>query len=549
MRTRAFCLASLLLPLLAAAQQKPQIPAIGETIEVSLVNLDVFVTDKTGKRVHGLTKDDFEILENGARQPITNFAEYAGEVAPAQPTVPQAAPSVTAVPRQKRTIVVFVERFSLPNYRTDPFFDSVKKLLHDAIRPGDRAMVVTWNRGVLLTQQEFTDSLPALDHALDTVAKLSSRPMQDLRSDMRWSIEFARSFDDQAAAAGLSSNGNGIADMEMDAYAQLERMSQLQMVRTLNAVIRVIAADEGKKIMLLVTHRLSREAGAETYHGNMRNTDGGIPLEKRAAMDMSTYIKSVDDTANANGVTMYPMFPEGLETTVTDSSESATVRNVDYQRLNNEMHALREIAEETGGLTASGTDAAKLLPRVGEDLDSYYSLAYRVRNTGADKARKIVVKTKDPSLVVRSRREFMEKSDVTRMEDRVIAALFGNPPSPGFPLHVDVGRPRARGREFTLPLTIHVPIGALTQLPDAGKYAGAFSVYFAWGGRLGGLSDTSHQTRNYTIPASEYEKARSEGHLTYQVELAVDRKTERLAFGVFDEISKEFALRLMNLRR
>src|SRR6266550_3973230 len=478
MRTRVFCIASLLLPLLASAQQKPPIPSIGETIEVSLVNLDVFVMDKTGQRVRGLKKDDFEILENGVKQPITNFAEYAGEAAAAPQTPETQAPSVlTPSTRQKRTIVVFVERFSLPNYRTDPFFDSIKKLLHNAIRPGDRAMVATWNRGVLLTQQEFTDSLPALDRALDTVAKLSSRPMQDVRNDMRWSIDFARSFDDQASSAGMSSNGNGIADMEMDAYAQLEKMSQVQMVRTLNAVVRTIAADEGKKIMLLVTHRLSREAGAETYHGNMRNTDFGIPLEKRAAMDMSTYLKSIDDTANANGVTMYPMFPEGLETTATDSSESATVRNVDYQTLNNEMHALREIAEETGGLTASGTDAARLLPRIGEDLDSYYSLAYRVRNTGADKARKIVVKTKDASLVVRSRREFMEKSDVTRMEDRVIAALFRNPPSPGFPLHVEVGRPRPRGKEFTLPLTIHIPISALTQLPERGQYAGAFSVY------------------------------------------------------------------------
>ncbi|HEX9502270.1 MAG TPA: VWA domain-containing protein, partial [Thermoanaerobaculia bacterium] len=382
MRARAFCIVSLLLPLLASAQQKPPVPSIGETIEVSLVNLDVFVTDKTGQRVRGLKKDDFEILENGSKQPITNFTEYAGEVTAAQQTPETPAPSVPApAPRQKRTLVVFVERFSLPSFRTDPFFASIKRLLHDAIRPGDRATIVTWNRGVLLTQQEFTDALPALDHALDAVAKLSSRPMTDLRSDMRWMIDFARSFDDQAAGAGTWTNGNGIADMEMDAYAQLEKFSQMQMVRTLNAVIRTIAADEGKKVMLLVTHRLSREAGAETYWGNMRD-QGPIPLEKRAAMDMSAALKSIDDTANANGVTMHPMFPEGLEATVTDSSEATALRSVDYQRLNNEMHALREIAEETGGLTAAGTDANRLLPRIGEDLDSYYSLAYRVRNTG-----------------------------------------------------------------------------------------------------------------------------------------------------------------------
>ena len=84
-----------LLPLLAFGEQKPPVPSIGETIEVSLVNLDVFVTDKTGQRVHGLTKDDFEILENGVRQPVTNFAEYTHEstLTLQTPATPVAAPA------------------------------------------------------------------------------------------------------------------------------------------------------------------------------------------------------------------------------------------------------------------------------------------------------------------------------------------------------------------------------------------------------------------------------------------------------------------------
>src|SRR5204863_3495201 len=77
MRMRTFYCAILMLPLAAAAQQKRPLPGIGETIEVSIVNVDVFVTDKAGHRVHGLTKDDFEIFENGVKQPITNFAEYS----------------------------------------------------------------------------------------------------------------------------------------------------------------------------------------------------------------------------------------------------------------------------------------------------------------------------------------------------------------------------------------------------------------------------------------------------------------------------------------
>ena len=43
-----------------------------EKIEVSVVNVDVNVTDH-GKPVHGLTRDDFEVFEDGALQPLTNF--------------------------------------------------------------------------------------------------------------------------------------------------------------------------------------------------------------------------------------------------------------------------------------------------------------------------------------------------------------------------------------------------------------------------------------------------------------------------------------------
>lgn len=56
-------------------------PRSNETIDVSIVNVDVFVTDRQGNCVRGLTAADFEIREDGRPQPITNFAEYAAEPA------------------------------------------------------------------------------------------------------------------------------------------------------------------------------------------------------------------------------------------------------------------------------------------------------------------------------------------------------------------------------------------------------------------------------------------------------------------------------------
>ena len=54
------------------------IAQISETIEVRVTNIDVVVTDKSGKRVMGLTRDEFEVFENGRAQALTNFYENVG---------------------------------------------------------------------------------------------------------------------------------------------------------------------------------------------------------------------------------------------------------------------------------------------------------------------------------------------------------------------------------------------------------------------------------------------------------------------------------------
>ena len=42
-------------------------------VDTALVNLNVVVTDRQGRRVSGLTREDFEVYEDGARQEITHF--------------------------------------------------------------------------------------------------------------------------------------------------------------------------------------------------------------------------------------------------------------------------------------------------------------------------------------------------------------------------------------------------------------------------------------------------------------------------------------------
>src|ERR1051325_921717 len=87
---------------------------VTESIDVRVVNVDVTVTSK-GAPVRGLTRDDFEIFEDGRPQKITNF--YSAE-APARAvvaTTPAAAPSTAAAPaaepdpRFPRQVLVLVD--------------------------------------------------------------------------------------------------------------------------------------------------------------------------------------------------------------------------------------------------------------------------------------------------------------------------------------------------------------------------------------------------------------------------------------------------------
>ncbi len=48
-------------------------------ISTALIQLDVVVTDKNGNLVSDLKPEDFEITENGERQPITGLTYFSGQ--------------------------------------------------------------------------------------------------------------------------------------------------------------------------------------------------------------------------------------------------------------------------------------------------------------------------------------------------------------------------------------------------------------------------------------------------------------------------------------
>src|ERR1043165_6595384 len=310
------------LPLFAAAPAENTLPRASESIEVSIVNLDVIVTDKRGHRIHGLSKDDFVVLEDGKPQAIPNFAAYAPEqkssVVDSKTTlnVPTTTPA-EAPKRQRRTSPIFIARFNLPADRARTIFDSMKKTLHDIVAPGDAVLVATWDLRTEV-KVDYTDDLKKVDAALDKIADDSSHVALDLLDNHLARLEEVRAFlqeaAEMAAGAGLGVDANSIdsaLQSEATDPAMREKARMRAKAAAINSFISTMANDDGRKVMFLMTRRFSQIAGGEYFYA----VSPGTPLDTYTRNEYSTYnlLEAIKATANAHNVTIYALYPLGLE--------------------------------------------------------------------------------------------------------------------------------------------------------------------------------------------------------------------------------------------
>lgn len=523
---------------LLAVDLSAQQPRVDETIEVSIVNVDVLVTDRQGRRVTGLTAADFELREEGKLQPISNFAEYTPAVSGAGASIEadREAAAAAAATRVPRTIVIFVEITSrLTPLHAKQMFDSLRSLVRDTVKPRDRVTIVSW-RNAMQVRQPYTDDVDVLEGVLSKLETELTRAMRDDAREVR-----RQQAENDADADAMQAGGMPAVSALLAAKRQYAQIRQKAV--GLEALMQSISGLEGKKIIFMAMRRFGVHAGAEYFGGE-------VPIEERSQLDTVKLRDSMIRTANAHGIALYPVYPPGL----TWEPDDASVRDVSGSDLDrgalankvmfNETTALQDLAAGTGGLMAWGAaNIAEMLPRVADDLESYYSLGYRSRATGKDVTRKIIVKTKNTAYVVRARRQFVEKSDDSLMKDRVIANLYDRIGGSTVNFDVGLGAPVKDGRNrWTLPLKLRIPIASLTLLQQGRQSAGEFSVYIVTGADVGVMSEVQRRAQPFQIPMADLQKAKS-SHFTFDFTLRIDQEADRVSVGLLDEVAKEFGLK------
>jgi hypothetical protein len=301
----------------------------------------------------------------------------------------------------------------------------------------------------------------------------------------------------------------------------------------------------------MATPRYGHHAGAQFY------SNGTVPFADQPMLDTTAERTALMRTANTLGVTIYPVNPIGLEWTAHPTVTEGPRANIfapemyevpkvrDNNVLLNETESLHQIAKVTGGLMAwGGKDIVKLLPRIEDDLDSYYSLGYRAMpgSKGGD----LEVTTKDRRYTVRTRRQFVVRDEKTRLDDELVANLFRPALDASIPLETRFGTPVRDGHLWNVPLKVRFPVSALTVLPNDGRMAGEFSIHFVTGTDFGVASRVEQLSQPFELRGDD-RVAPPGAMYSYDVTLKVQPRPGRVSIAVVDEIAKQRGMILVDL--
>jgi VWFA-related protein len=525
-RTLLFVLLAAALPL-SGTPQPAQPDNFGESLEVRIVNVDVVVRDKDGKPVPGLTAADFVLLENGKPQAITNFAEFR-ETAPEIGEAPGTVPAVATRPPQKRYIAFFVDRLNLrEKLNREEFFRGLRAFVDDSMREGDEAAVFVWGTS-LETRLPMTGDRAALTSAINRLED-EARLQIDYTDLERSELQFReQAWGGDPSAASM---------IEADRRNAAQRAFDLQQRKTyaINAALQSLAGLDGRRIMILATERFSKLPGLEYGYASTE-------------FNARKMIDSVVDEANASSVTVYGVFPRGLDRdamaqgagsydAASGTAAGGPVANP-YEQLQNQAETIDSIATRTGGTAALGGKlSAHSLDSAAQQLDNYYSLAYRP--SGDDRMRSIKVKVSRPGLEVLARSAIVDKPEKELAHDRMISrVLFGAGPS-AIPISVTQAAVKKKGlTTYTVPVEIKIPIAQLTTVPGTKGLDGKFRVMAVAAGPDGDVSEVSEKEQTFHIPAKEVEKAKT-GAFSYTLEIVVRDTSVRALVAVVDALDND----------
>jgi len=538
----------------AATGERPADELFVDRVEVHVVNVEVSVTGADGEPVHGLTRDDFRVLEDGEEVELTNFyaVESARRVVPAADSADGATASEELPPDQRLNLAVVVDNRNLSPAHRKRVLDQLRGELERVVRPGDLVMVAVLDP-LPRIEQTFTDRLEPVNAALDRLAR-STGGNAVLQTQVRQILRELSQGDALTAGPQLGGDENSPVqpiDYARHALSRLESylgQADYQMRRTFDGIAALVASLGGlpaRKAVLYVSEGLDTNPALDLYTAfvDIYGADAaelGInsPASAARPYDLSKELLEVTRAASANRVTFYTLDAFGSRSAlagpelggITPLAVSADVSSQD---------TLIELAAATGGSTMLNAGNVRgLLDVMANDHSDYYSLGYVSPRSRDGRYHRLDVRVAGaPRARVRHTEGYRGKDVQEEMADLTLSALVLDVATNPLDVRIELGAERAESKNrFVLPVLVKVPVAKLALVPEAAAHRGKLSVVVAVRDDDGGLSAPQRFEVPVDIPNAQLLNAMSR-EVGYGINLLVRGGAGKLAVGVRDEVA------------
>jgi VWFA-related protein len=434
----------------------------------SVVNVNVSITDREGKPVMNLTKDDFLVYEDGKPQKLIGCdpQHLGGEVLPPlnQPKLierppadqPKTAPEpkpieriTDATARDHRLIAMLFDLSSMQPSEQFRAFDAAIRFLNSQMTSSDLVSILVFGSS-LKTVQEFTSDRESL---ISTIQKM--RP------------------GDSSELASLAATG---ADAEDQSGAFVADETEFNIFNTdrklaaLEDAARSLARFPEKKALVYIS------SGVE-----------------KTGVDNQSQLRATVNTAVRANVAFYPIDARGLaafapggDATQTGAVGSNLYRGAGQRSIQdsfqNQQETLFSLADGTGGKASLDSNDLTLgMKQVQKDINSYYSLSYVSTNKAEDgRYRRIEVKLAPRLASLKAKLDYrpgyfgptkfghLNNAD---KEAQLQQAMESENPVTDLPLAVEVDYFRiSKGKYFT-PVSVKIPGSSLAFVNKGRKSA------------------------------------------------------------------------------
>ncbi|MDH3744403.1 MAG: VWA domain-containing protein [Acidobacteriota bacterium] len=521
-----------------AEDRKDPQDAFFETVDVNVVNIEVFVSDKSGQPVTGLTRDDFEIFDDGRPVQITNF--YA--VADGRPAVPltvverpesQVTEPTPVVARQlpedqRLHLVVYIDNFNIEPLHRNRIFNRLRQFIH-RLDEEDRVMLVSYDR-TLNVRHRFTDNPLLVTSALtelETVTGFRSQANRE-RRDILKAIDNAES-----STNVLLRTRQHASSIMNDLRFTLDAMREM---------IFSLSGLPGRKALLYASDGLPMVPARDLFFTiRQKFQDMSAALESQQ-FDATRQFQTLANQANSAGVTFYTIDASGLQSLTAGDAENARASSVDgggpladSTNLANLQSSIRFIAERTGGTAiVNANDIRRGLSRVEGDFKNYYSLGYSPIRDSDGRFHKVEVKTVRKGLEVRHRAGYRDKPMSQKMSERTASSLrYGYQVNP-LGVRLGVGESSRQDDNFVVPFVVQIPLDKVELVPRGTIYEGRVELYFTAMDEEGALSEIQQDKISIEIPPADLETAQTQ-HYTYELSLLMRPGRHVFGAGIRDE--------------